>query len=289
MSENIQTLTSKKSLLGGLIDDDFLMGILIALFITIGINIFIRPIIVRGVSMEPTFKDGEFCIVDKRAEVKRDDIVVFWKDHEYLIKRVVAVGGDEVSSRDGFIYVNGKAMGKGEVETQTIPDGQYFVMGDNRDFSMDSRAFGPIDKVMGKVSVRIYPRPSKTFPYTAMDKPPMKIELTSVKKEEPEFTWDGPVLSSSAGVVYGPSGKETYYNLDMSGVVEIMRGLGNEDEYWVRDDGCKMLGNYIMVAANLDTHPRGNLVETSLGTGIVCDTGGFAQNDPNQLDIATAW
>ena len=69
--------------------------------------------------------------------------------------------------------------------------------------------------------------------------------------------WDGPVLTAFAGVNYGPSGKETYYNLDMSGVVSIMRSMGNTDEYWVRDDGCKMLGDYIMVAAGLSAHPRG--------------------------------
>lgn len=102
-------------------------------------------------------------------------------------------------------------------------------------------------------------------------------------------SWNGSVLSPSAGVNYGPSGKETYYNLDMSGVVSIMRGMGNNDPYWVREDGCKMLGNYIMVAAHLGTHPRGSLVETSLGTGIVCDTGGFAAGNANQLDIATNW
>lgn len=101
--------------------------------------------------------------------------------------------------------------------------------------------------------------------------------------------WDGPVLTAFAGTVTGPSGKETYYNLNMSGVVSIMRGLGNNDEYWVRDDGVKMLGDYVMVAANLDVHPRGSLVETSLGMGIVCDTGSFASGNPNQLDIAVNW
>ena len=101
--------------------------------------------------------------------------------------------------------------------------------------------------------------------------------------------WDGSVLTRSKGVNYGPSGKETYYNLPMQGVVNIMRRMGNNDPYWVRDDGCKMLGDYIMVAANLDVHPRGSLVETSLGTAIVCDTGGFAKNNPTQLDIAVNW
>ena len=101
--------------------------------------------------------------------------------------------------------------------------------------------------------------------------------------------WDGPVLSRSAGSVTGPSGKETYYNLNMSGVVSIMRSMGNYDEYWVRNDGCKMLGPYIMCAANLRVHPRGSLVECSLGTCIVCDTGGFASHNAHQLDIAVTW
>lgn len=101
--------------------------------------------------------------------------------------------------------------------------------------------------------------------------------------------WKGPVLTKSRGTITGPSGKETYYNLNMDGVVSIMRGIGNTDEYWVRDDGCKMLGDYIMIAADLDIRPRGSLVDTSLGRGIVCDTGSFTNNDPNQIDIAVAW
>lgn len=116
-----------------------------------------------------------------------------------------------------------------------------------------------------------------------------KINSLSVTSQTSNPSWNGSVLSKRSGVNYGPSGKETYYNLNMNGVVNIMRGMGNYDEYWVRNDGCKMLGNYIMVAANLSVHPRGSLVETSLGTGIVCDTGSFASGNPNQIDIATTW
>ena len=97
------------------------------------------------------------------------------------------------------------------------------------------------------------------------------------------------MLSKGAGTVMGPSGKETYYNLNMNGVVRIMRNMGNTDEYWVRDDGCKMLGDYIMVAANLKIRPRGSIVDTSLGQGIVCDTGGFAKRNPYQIDVAVTW
>lgn len=102
------------------------------------------------------------------------------------------------------------------------------------------------------------------------------------------ITGDGK-LTASKGVNYGPSGKETYYNLNMSGVVDIMQSMGYNAQYWVREDGVKMYGDYVMVAADLNTHPRGSLVESSLGTAIVVDTGGFAASNPNQLDIATAW
>ena len=106
------------------------------------------------------------------------------------------------------------------------------------------------------------------------------------------FVWDGPVLTKGKGVNMGPSGKETYYNLNMSGVVRIMRGMGfseAEYPYWVREDGAKMLGPYVMVAANLRVHPRGSVVECSLGRALVCDTGGFARSNPYQLDIAVSW
>jgi len=102
-------------------------------------------------------------------------------------------------------------------------------------------------------------------------------------------SWKGTKLSIRLGTVKGPSGKETYYNLYMGYIVTIMRRYGNNDKYWIRDDGVKMLGDYVMVAASLDIRPRNTLVPTSLGMGIVCDTGGFALRDKTQLDIAVNW
>lgn len=99
-------------------------------------------------------------------------------------------------------------------------------------------------------------------------------------------------LTRSSGVYDGPSGKETYYNLDMSGVISIMRSCGYDETeypYWIRDDGVKMLGPYVMVAANLNIRPRGTILSTSLGDAIVCDTGAFAYSNSYQLDIAVSW
>ncbi len=101
--------------------------------------------------------------------------------------------------------------------------------------------------------------------------------------------WNGARLSKGRGTVTGPNGKETYYNLNMSVIVRMMRSRGYYGPYWVRSDGVKMYGNYVMVAANLNRHPRGSIVRSSVGLAIVCDTGGFAKNNPNQLDIAAAW
>ena len=97
------------------------------------------------------------------------------------------------------------------------------------------------------------------------------------------------VLNRTLGTVMAPSGKETLYKFDMSGVIAIMQSMGYYADYWVREDGGKMYGDYIMVAANLSIRPKGTIVQTSLGMGIVVDTGGFAATNPYQLDIATTW
>lgn len=96
-------------------------------------------------------------------------------------------------------------------------------------------------------------------------------------------------LSASLGRIQGPSGEETYYNLNMKGCVERMKSLGYDYEYWIRDDGVKMFGNYVMVAANFELRPLGTIIETSLGFGIVVDTGEFVNENPTQLDIAVTW
>lgn len=118
----------------------------------------------------------------------------------------------------------------------------------------------------------------------------IKYKKSQIKKyKKLQTNWNGPKLTRSKGINHGPSGKETYYNLPMGGVVRAMRSKGFNGKYWVRSDGCKMLGDYIMVAANLKIRPRGSKVKTSLGMGLVCDTGTFAGGNPRQLDIAVNW
>ena len=135
-------------------------------------------------------------------------------------------------------------------------------------------------------------RPKKVKQGLDFDRRLYVVRRVFEQSNDNSYVSDGKVLSKYHGVVYGPTGKETYYNLDMSGVVRIMRDMGFSAEdypYWVRDDGCKMLGSYIMCAANLNYFPRGTTVASSLGTCLVCDTGSFAASNPTQLDIATNW
>jgi len=96
-------------------------------------------------------------------------------------------------------------------------------------------------------------------------------------------------LTKSAGRVMGPTNEETYYNLPMERVIQSMRNRGYSEEdypFYIREDGVKMLGDFVMVAADLDLHPKGTVVQTSVGQGLVCDTGEFTEDI---YDVATNW
>ncbi len=172
--------------------------------------------------------------------------------------------------------------------------------------STKNKAFEPkkyvaqVGNIEGKLNANVKTTKTSEIVKTSETTKKDKIEVTSTSIvsttqttiSESSNSWNGPVLSKSKGAVNGPSGRETYYNLNMTGVVRAMRNLGFSEEeypYWVRDDGVKMLGSYVIVAASYDIHPKGSIVESSLGSAIVCDTGGFAKRNPNQLDIAVTW
>lgn len=111
------------------------------------------------------------------------------------------------------------------------------------------------------------------------------IEVTTVNGPQENH------ITKQGGKFFGPSGKETWYNLPMGKCIDIMRGYGysvEEYPYWVRKDGVKMLGEYVMVAANTSVYPKGTVVETSLGTGIVVDHCVRATYDPG-VDICVTW
>lgn len=153
-----------------------------ALVLTAIIIFFIRPTVVYGPSMEPSFYDREYLLISKALTyakgLERDDVIVF-KTHlttesgseKNLIKRVIGIPGDHVHIENGQVYINEKVLDEPYTDgSATIDYGQtdwtvgtdeYFVMGDNRDNSKDSRFedVGLIQKsaVMGKVIFRILP------------------------------------------------------------------------------------------------------------------------------------
>lgn len=110
-----------------------------------------------------------------------------------------------------------------------------------------------------------------------------------IEEVEEVFIVPEMVLNANIGRVQGPQEIEKYYNLPMDGVVQTMRNKGYTEEdypYYVREDGVKMLGDFIMVAADLNKYPRGTVVQTSLGQGLVCDK---HETDSNVIDIAVEW
>lgn len=142
-------------------------------------------------------------------------------------------------------------------------------------------------KVIGKIKGKL----GKKWIKVKHGKKKGYVDRKQLSKTCPDYLYkfNGAKLTKSKGVNAGPSGKETYYNLPMSGVVRIMRNHGNNSKYWVRSDGCKMLGKYIMIAADQRIRPLGSHIKTSLGMGIVCDTGTFIYSNSHQIDIAVAW
>ncbi len=136
--------------------------------------------IIPSPSMEPTLMIGDRILVDKLSyhlhDVGRGDIVVFAKPPKELadptikdlVKRVIGLPGDVIWSSGGRVYIDGKPLSEpwlppGTVTTgitrQKVPPNEYFVMGDNRSDSQDSRFFGPIPRslIVGRVVLRIWP------------------------------------------------------------------------------------------------------------------------------------
>lgn len=114
----------------------------------------------------------------------------------------------------------------------------------------------------------------------------------NVARGNVEPAWSEGQITKERGGCMGPSGRETYYNLRMDNCVNYMRELGYDEltyPYWIRDDGAKMLGLYVMCAANWRTRPRGTIIPTSLGEAIVVDTGEFVADYPNGVDLAVDW
>lgn len=126
----------------------------------------VTPVKVNGSSMYDTLKGNEICILYKLGKIERFDIIVTEYDNEKLIKRVIGMPGETIEVESGFIYINDKRIkdeyGYGETDDfakVTLEEDEYFVMGDNRKISKDSRIIGPIKEknISGTTKLIIYP------------------------------------------------------------------------------------------------------------------------------------
>ena len=150
----------------------WMRDLILSVFVSIFIIVFLyQPVRVEGTSMLPMLEDQDRLFINKMAyrvgEIHRSDVVVFLYPHDHeksYIKRVIALPGDELRIDHGLVYVNGKAMVEGYVPARyaddrsfpetVIPDHQYFLMGDHRSISSDSREFGAVDRslIYGKAA-----------------------------------------------------------------------------------------------------------------------------------------
>lgn len=160
-----------------LIKDIIVAAILAAVVIS-----FVRPTIVKQTSMQDTLNPNDYIIMYRRAysgdkEPKRGDIVIFKSElqdengkNKLLIKRIIGLPGDKITINDGKVYINDKEYDEsylkdgyttGSVNNFKVPKGEYFVMGDNRVVSIDSRysEVGCIkkDAIKGRAVLRLFP------------------------------------------------------------------------------------------------------------------------------------
>ncbi len=156
---------------------EFFKVVILSLAIILPVRYFlIQPFYVKGASMEPNFFDHEYLVIDEISyrfrEAQRGDTIVFRyprDPHQFFIKRIIGLPGEKVDIRGGNVYIDevlldeSEYLPKGTVThidaSVSLSDDEFFVLGDNRDFSLDSRRFGPVKKdlTVGKTWIRGWP------------------------------------------------------------------------------------------------------------------------------------
>jgi len=142
--------------------------IVIIIFVILLRTFIVTPVRVSGTSMDPTLEEGEIMLLNKLSDIERNDIVVLNLNtyDGYLIKRVIGMPGETIEYENGNLFINGKKykdkFNDGHTEDFDkikLADDEYFVMGDNRMWSKDSRTFGPVkaSSIDGETKIVIFP------------------------------------------------------------------------------------------------------------------------------------
>lgn len=155
---------------------DILETLILSVVLFVSINLISARIRVDGASMEPTLLSGEYVIVNRISyrlgSPHRGDIIVFHfprDPKEEYIKRIIGLPGDDVEVKNNAVYVNEQLLDEGYLKVTThysgtwrVPDGQLFVLGDNRNNSSDSHDWGtvPMNYVVGKAVLVYWPPPA---------------------------------------------------------------------------------------------------------------------------------
>lgn len=149
-----------------------LLPYIIIIIVVVLIRTYIAtPIKVNGTSMNDTLNHKDTMILNKIGlklnELKRFDIVVIETGDTYLIKRIIGLPGEKIEYKEGILYINGKKVkdpyykdnNTNDFDIVNIPKNNYFVMGDNRNNSIDSRIIGVINKkdIIGTTKLVIFP------------------------------------------------------------------------------------------------------------------------------------
>lgn len=146
-----------------------LIPYVVILVVVVLIRTFIvTPVRVNGTSMVPTLDGGEIMILNKLGYIDRYDIVVLdiEEEEEELIKRIIGLPGETVEIKNNEVYINDELLGEEygygvtyNIDKITLKDDEYFVLGDNRIVSKDSRVFGAIKKenIKGTTKFVVYP------------------------------------------------------------------------------------------------------------------------------------
>lgn len=127
-----------------------LYSIGIAALVAFVIHMFLGIAVVSGNSMSPSLEDGDYVLFNKHTNPEKNQIVVAYLGDKYIVKRIVAVEGDVITIYDGILLINGEEQGfaeygeTGQNEVITLAEDEFFLLGDNREYSKDSRVYGII-------------------------------------------------------------------------------------------------------------------------------------------------